>query len=97
MHGTLPLQQLKRAEPDGWRLVERPLSLFRRFQFQSYSETRAFLDRLAALSEETDLYPDLGFGTKHVNVTIHAFSGGLGERESNFASRAAELAGNTSP
>jgi pterin-4a-carbinolamine dehydratase len=93
MHATVPLEQ-----PEGWSRVERPPSLFRRFQFQSYSETRAFLDRLAALSEETDLYPDLGFGTKHVNVTIHA-SGGrpLGAREAEFANRAAELGGEAAP
>jgi pterin-4a-carbinolamine dehydratase len=97
MHGTLPLPHLKNATPDGWKRVERPLSLFRRFQFQSYSETRDFLDRLAALSEEADLYPDLGFGTKHVNVTIHAFRGNLGERETEFASRAGDLTGETSP
>ena len=42
---------------DGWQRVERPPSLFRRFTFASYAHTRAFLDRLAALSEETGLYP----------------------------------------
>jgi len=83
---------------EGWSRVERPPSLFRRFQFASYSETRAFLDRLAALSEETDLYPDLGFATKHVNVTIRATGGGpLGAREAEFASRAAELAEEGAP
>ncbi len=93
MHDTLPLPQ-----PEGWRRVERPPSLFRRFEFKSYSETRAFLDRLAELSEETDLYPDLGFGPKHVNVTIHGTGGGpLGAGEAEFASRAAELAGEAAP
>jgi len=84
--------------PEGWRHIERPPSLFRRFQFSSYSETRAFLDRLAALSEEADLYPDLGFGPKHANVTINAnASGAIGARETDFASRAAELAGEAAP
>jgi pterin-4a-carbinolamine dehydratase len=80
--------------PDGWKNVERPPSLFRRFDFESYEKTREFLDKLAALSEETGLYPDLGFGTKHVNVTVY---GGNGESPSaaevDFARRTSELSG----
>ena len=80
--------------PQGWKSVERPPSLFRRFEFSSYGDTRAFLDRLAALSEETGLYPDLGFGTTHVNVTVYRSGGGQpGPAEFDFAARAAALAG----
>jgi pterin-4a-carbinolamine dehydratase len=81
------------APPEGWRLVERPPSFFRRFEFGTYAQTRAFLDRLAELSEETGLYPDLGFGTTHVNVTIYGPGGAQpGAAESAFALRAAALA-----
>ncbi len=79
--------------PEGWRAVQTPPSLFRRFQFDSYRDTRAFLERLAALSEETGLYPDLGFGTTHVNVTLYGANGQApGDSEVNFANRAAALA-----
>jgi 4a-hydroxytetrahydrobiopterin dehydratase len=79
--------------PEGWRAVPTPPSLFRRFQFDSYRDTRAFLERLAALSEETGLYPDLGFGTTHVNVTLYGIYGRApGTPEIEFASRAAALA-----
>ncbi len=79
--------------PEGWRAVQTPPSLFRRFQFDCYRDTRAFLERLAALSEETKLYPDLGFGTTHVNVTLYGPSGRVpGDAEVDFASRAAALA-----
>ncbi|MCX7891369.1 MAG: 4a-hydroxytetrahydrobiopterin dehydratase [Burkholderiales bacterium] len=64
------------ALPTGWKHIERPPSLFKRFEFGSYAETRAFLDALAALSERTGLYPDLGFGTRYVNVTVHGATGG---------------------
>jgi pterin-4a-carbinolamine dehydratase len=85
MVASLPL-------PEGWRSVEQPPSLFRRFQFAAYRETRAFLDRLAALSKETGLYPDLGFGPTHVNVTIYGPNGGPpGLNEVEFATRAAAL------
>jgi pterin-4a-carbinolamine dehydratase len=83
---TLPI-------PEGWQSVRQPPSLFRRFQFASYRDTRAFLDRLTGLSEETGLYPDLGFGPTHVNVTVHGSEGKApGSAEIEFASRAAGLA-----
>jgi len=78
--------------PEDWEVVERPPSLFRRYQFASYKETRSFLDGLADLSKETGLYPDLGFGTTHVNVTVYGADGAApGEAEFAFATRAAAL------
>jgi len=76
----------------GWQEVKHPPSLFRRYDFPSYSETRTFLDRLADLSAETGLYPDLGFGTKHVNVTIHCSEAASSPAVVEFAARAATLA-----
>jgi pterin-4a-carbinolamine dehydratase len=79
--------------PEGWKAVSTPPSLFRRFQFESYRDTRAFLERLSGLSSETGLYPDLGFGTTHVNVTVYGPNGAApGDPEVEFASRAAALA-----
>jgi pterin-4a-carbinolamine dehydratase len=73
--------------------VQNPPSLFRRFEFASYGETRAYLDRLAALSQETGLYPDLGFGPTHVNVTVYGADGKApGAKEIEFAGKAAALA-----
>lgn len=84
--------------PAGWSLVKRPPALFRRFQFAAYAETRQFLDRLAGLSEQTGLYPDLGFGTTHVNVTVHGGDGAEpGAREIRFAEQAADLASAQAP
>lgn len=79
--------------PEGWKAVQTPPSLFRRFEFGSYRDTRVFLERLSALSQETGLYPDLGFGTTYVNVTVYGSDGGMpGSGETEFASRAAALA-----
>ena len=58
------------ALPAGWKAVAKPPALFRRYEFASYAETREFLDRLAVLSEETGLFPDLGFAKTYVNITI---------------------------
>jgi pterin-4a-carbinolamine dehydratase len=86
MHGALSL-------PEGWKAVQTPPSLFRRFEFGSYHDTRAFLERLSGLSQVTGLYPDLGFGKTYVNVTIYGKDGQMpGRAEIEFASRAAALA-----
>lgn len=79
--------------PEGWTEVERPPSLYRRFEFADYSETRAFLDRLAALSKETGLYPDLSFSRTYVNVTVYSSGGAaVGAEERGFAARAEAIA-----
>ena len=79
--------------PEGWTAVERPPSLYRRFEFGAYPETRAFLDRLAALSKETGLYPDLSFSRTYVNVTVYGADGaGVGAEEREFAARAEAIA-----
>lgn len=78
---------------EGWTRSERPANLYRRFEFAAYGETRGFLDRLASLSKETGRYPDISFGTRYANVTLHAGDGDtLGAEELAFASRANGLA-----
>jgi len=79
--------------PDGWKPVSNPPSLFRRFEFASYAETREFLDRLSVLSEEMRLFPDLGFAKTFVNVTIQGTAGEMPAAAAiEFASRASSLA-----
>jgi len=78
--------------PEGWTEVERPPSLYRRFEFAAYSETRAFLDRLAGLSKETGLYPDLSFSRTHVNVKVYGSDAAVGAEARSFAARAEAIA-----
>ncbi|MHB1300659.1 MAG: 4a-hydroxytetrahydrobiopterin dehydratase [Burkholderiales bacterium] len=53
---------------NGWETSQSFMT--RRYEFASYPETRAFLDRLAEYSKERGYYPDLNFGKNHVNVSI---------------------------
>ncbi len=86
MSDTMPL-------PTGWKPVPHPPSLFCRYEFESYARTREFLDGLMLLSEETGIFPDLGFGKTHVNVTIHGQNGEMPSHpQIEFATRAASLA-----
>jgi len=79
--------------PEGWTEVERPSSLHRRFEFAAYPEARAFLDRLAGLSKETGIYPDLSFTPTRVNVTVYGPGGAAVDAEAReFATRAGALA-----
>ena len=79
--------------PEGWTEVEQPPLLYRRFDFAAYPEARAFLDRLAGLSKETGLYPDLSFSPTHVNVTVYdSGAAAVGAEARAFAARVQALA-----
>lgn len=55
-----------------WQRQDLPPMLSQRFEFESYAETRRFLDGVAKLAEEANLYPNLSFGKTYVSVTIDA-------------------------
>ena len=75
--------------PEGWESRGKPQTLFRRFEFARYGATRAFLDDLAALSEEAGLHPqNINFASTYVNITLESGeSGVLGEVELGLAER----------
>jgi len=75
--------------PDGWEARGKPPTLFRRYGFERYSETRAFLDAVAALSEEAGLHPqNINFASTYVNITLESDeSGELGKAELDLADR----------
>ncbi|MDR9428239.1 MAG: 4a-hydroxytetrahydrobiopterin dehydratase [Salibaculum sp.] len=56
--------------PQNWTTVGKTGAITRRFEFPDYAATSAFLDALTALSEETGIFPDLGFAATYVNVTV---------------------------
>lgn len=58
-----------------WQERKRPVRLECRYEFSSYSQLRDFLDAAADLSEAKNFYPDIGFGTSYVNVTVHLLDG----------------------
>jgi 4a-hydroxytetrahydrobiopterin dehydratase len=79
--------------PEGWTEVEKPPLLYRRFEFAAYPETRSFLERLAGLSKETGLYPDLSFSRTYATVTVYGPDGAaVGAEAREFAARAEALA-----
>ncbi|MEN8712522.1 MAG: 4a-hydroxytetrahydrobiopterin dehydratase [Arenicellales bacterium] len=77
-----------------WQERTRPVRLERRYEFQDYNTLRDFLDKAAELSEEVDLYPDMGFGRDYVNITIHLEEGAetISDMQQEFASQLDSLA-----
>ena len=77
-----------------WQERTRPVRLERRYEFQDYSTLRDFLDKAAELSEEVDLYPDMGFGRDYVNITIHLEEGveTISDSQHEFAAQLDSLA-----
>ena len=53
-----------------WQERKRPICLEKRFEFDNYSATRDFLDKLGEHSEATQQFPDISFGSTYVNITI---------------------------
>jgi pterin-4a-carbinolamine dehydratase len=63
--------------------------LERRLQFPDYEGLRDFLDQVADLSEQTDVYPNMSFGRTYVNLTLFADddSGEISAQAEAFAER----------
>lgn len=78
---------------DQWQERKRPVRLEKRYEFASYSDLRDFLDEAADLSEAKGYYPDMGFGTNYVNVTIHVEEGSedLSAEQREFATELDKL------
>ncbi len=53
-----------------WKERTRPIRLERRFEFDSYEQTRDFLDELGKLCESINRFPDISFGKTYVNLTL---------------------------
>ena len=74
---------------DQWHERKRPVCLERRFEFESYSDTRDFLDRLGDFSEAKQRFPDISFGRTYVNITLRPESEGddsqLSDGDRSFA------------
>lgn len=83
--------------PEGWAERGKPPTLFRRFEFERYGQTRDFLDGLAALTEASGIHPqNINFGTTYVNVTLQAEeSQGVTEEQRQLALQINALGGSS--
>jgi len=77
-----------------WQRQDLPPMLSRRFEFESYGETRRFLDGIAKIAEEEKLHPNLSFGKTYVSVTIDADGKKIGPEAVALAQKIDALAAN---
>ena len=75
-----------------WKELQRPPSLRRCFQFDSYAEMRRFLDELADISEKAGYHPNLNLTRTQVNISIESEGEQLAVRDYSFARKAQSLA-----
>ena len=66
---------------------DQPERLERRLEFDDYATTRDFLERLNALCEQQQRFPDISFGRTYVNLTRRAEADNtpIGEPEWGFS------------
>jgi 4a-hydroxytetrahydrobiopterin dehydratase len=76
---------------DDWREDERALE--RTYEFGSFGESVAFVNRVAALAETENHHPDIAISYCRVTLrwTTHSV-GGITERDRELAGRSDELA-----
>ena len=77
--------------PDGWQ--ERDEALEREFEFPSFPEAIAFVNRVAELAEAENHHPDIAVSYRRVTLrwTTHS-AGGITDRDRELAERSGTLA-----
>jgi 4a-hydroxytetrahydrobiopterin dehydratase len=79
------------ADPGSWNEVDGALE--RTFEFPSFAEAMAFVNRVADLAEEQNHHPDIH--VHHSSVTLRWWSHvaeAITDRDHDMAARSAELA-----
>ena len=68
-------------------------ALERTFEFDSFAQAIAFVNRVAELADAENHHPDIGVSYKRVTLrwTTHS-AGGITDRDRELAARSAELA-----
>lgn len=79
-----------------WRIDNKPPVMTKQFVFDSYEQTRTFVNELADLSESTGYYPNLTYSRTQATVTVFTEESQLGDNEFNFATATDEIAGQIS-
>lgn len=76
------------TELDGWRVEADSVELRKRYKFQRFTDTIAFVNRMAELAEVEGHHPDFSvrYTVLDVSLTTHAI-GGLSENDFILAAK----------
>tara|TARA_B100000212_G_scaffold246394_1_gene188166 strand:- start:132 stop:380 length:249 start_codon:yes stop_codon:yes gene_type:complete len=70
-----------------WKVRKSPLRLERRFEFDNYQESSKFMNEIESLCKETNIYPNISFGSKFVSVTIFSDLEEISIKEKEFTNK----------
>lgn len=74
------------ADLPGWRLVDEPEGISRRFIFGDFSAAFAFMARVALLAEKADHHPEWSNVYNRVDILLTTHdAGGLSQRDIDMA------------
>ena len=68
-----------------WNERESPLRIEKRFEFAQYSKISKFIGKIEKLCKESDIYPNISFGTNFVSLSIFLNNKEISEREKDFS------------
>jgi len=75
-----------------WRIDKKPPLMTKKFTFESYEQTRSFVNDLADLSEKTGYYPNLTFSQSQATVSIFTDEEELSANDFEFAYQTDKIA-----
>jgi 4a-hydroxytetrahydrobiopterin dehydratase len=80
------------SQLEGWNLQPSGIELHKRFQFATFAETMAFVNRMAQLAEAEGHHPDfcVRYSVLDVSLSTHAI-GGLSENDFIVAAKIDQL------
>jgi 4a-hydroxytetrahydrobiopterin dehydratase len=79
-------------EVKGWEAIDEQRKLHKRFKFQDFKQTMAFLVQMALIAETEGHHPDFAVKYSVVDVTIYTHDiGGLSENDFILAAKIDEL------
>ena len=70
-----------------WEERKSPLRLERRFEFDNYQQSSKFMKEIESLSKETNIYPNISFGSKFVSITVFSDLEEISIKEKEFTNK----------
>ena len=68
-----------------WNERESPLRIEKKFEFEQYSKTRKFIEKIEKLCKEKDIYPNITFGKNFVSLSIFLDKKEISDKEKEFS------------
>tara|TARA_B100001989_G_scaffold159204_1_gene114040 strand:+ start:28 stop:267 length:240 start_codon:yes stop_codon:yes gene_type:complete len=68
-----------------WNERESPLRIEKRFEFEEYSKTSKFMEKIEKLFKEKDIYPNISFGKNFVSLSIFLDNKKISDKEKDLS------------